>query len=790
MPLFIEELTKAVLEASADHDTTVLPLGVPGTLQSSLMARLDRIPAAREVAQIGAVIGREFSHALLAAAALLPEPQLARGLNALVASRLTVRRGVPPDATYIFNHALTRDVAYMSLLKRRRQVCHQRIATALEQFDNGLIRATDPQLLAHHFQEAGEVSAAFAYWIAAGDIAEQQGASQEAVAHYRSARQLTQRTDIPAADRTRLPELLMKLGNAQTQKAGYHSEDVLRFYQDAREAAVVLDQQDEAAEAGIRMAPFLFGSCRYCDVMEIGNTILRGNQDRLRPETLVHVWVMLAGASCHMGEFEQSLACSSRAIELDDDVNCTHRAPWAAADPAIVSRDYVGNVRSADGPFRAIIVCSRAKHGDRPGSGALVLHCVGQRVPHFRPAQLSAATPRRLPVPIMLSRFARSMDLTRESATFLLHRGPVLFEWVIKSGVWQTCNEGVALWRKTSGLFMLARNMMMLADYQIRAQQPGRACISLGEAERLAEATEEKDHLAEIIRLRGRIWQSEGNHEAARQCFEQAIARSRAQRARLFELHAARDLVSLAVDAGRRAEAHEKLRSIVDMVSARPRHSCPQPNAGLYCNSSDALISLEVFAMFPVGDVGLKPCQFMTTDRDVVVDELIPQCSAEHCRCGQGIHRFPQACWHQWPLRLCVRVGQRAARIDRVRNAVQTGDDLRAHVEIRIGGRLTEAVLDMRGWFTHASNQPAHRALVVVGPQHPVGRQGIRVQALVASDCRIGESGTRARVLQQSADEVHPDTGHQGAGFGKGVLPARDVTKRLMQMPATRKYVR
>ena len=567
VPLFIEELTKAVLEASADHRTTALPVAIPSTLQSSLMARLDRIPAAREVAQIGAVIGREFSYALLAAAALVPEPRLARGLNELIASGLAVRRGVPPDATYTFNHALTRDVAYMSLLKRRRQTCHQRIATVLEEFDDGLVRATEPELLAYHFEEAGELSAAFTYWIAAGDIAEQHGATQEAVAHYRSARQLTERTDLPAADHARLPEVLMKLGNAQIQKAGYHSEDVLRIYQDARDAAVALDQQDEAAESGIRMAPFLFGSCRHRDVIEIGNAILRGNQNRLRPETLVHVWVMLSGASCHIGEFGKSLVCSEKAIELDNDVNCTHWAPWAAADPAIVARDYAEMAARMMGHFeRSLSVAeqSMAIALDRGHLFSIVWASVSRifALRTFgRYTEAVACADHAIEI-------CQKHGFDARIGNVLLHRGPVLFELGDKKRGLADLEQGVVLWRRTSGLFMLARNMMMLADYQLRAQQFEHARISLSEAERLAEATEEKDHLAEIIRLRGRVWQSEGNYEAARQCFERAIARSRVQRARLFELHAARDLVRLAIEAGRRAEAHEKLRTIVEWFPA------------------------------------------------------------------------------------------------------------------------------------------------------------------------------------------------------------------------------
>lgn len=563
VPLFIEELTKAVLETSADHGTAALPLSVPGTLQASLMARLDRLPAAREVAQVGAVIGREYSHALLTAAALLPEAELTRGLEELIASGLAVRRGVPPDAVYTFNHALTRDVAYATLLRRRRQICHRRIAGVLEKFEDGFVRATEPELLAYHLQEAGELGAALAYWITAGDVAEQRGANQEAVAHYRSARQLIEGADLPAADRARLPELLMKLGNAQVQKAGYHSDEVMRVYQEARDAALALDQQDEAAEAGIRMAPFLFGSCRHQEVMEIGNVILNGNQDRLRPETLVHVWVMLGGASWHVGEFEQSLACSERAVELDDEVNCTHKAPWAAADPAIVARDYVEMSARMLGLFERSLAVSEQGMAialDRGHMFSITWASVS-RISALRSfgrcAEAVACADRAIEM-------CEKYGFDARIGNVLLHRGPALFELGDEERGLAELQWGVAQWRKASGLFMLARNMTTLADYQLRAKQLEAARATLCEAERLADATEEKDHLAEIIRLRGRIWQSEGNREEARCCFERAVARAREQRARLFELHASRDLARLGMETGSAAGPLENLRAIVD----------------------------------------------------------------------------------------------------------------------------------------------------------------------------------------------------------------------------------
>ena len=567
VPLFIEELTKALLERSAEPNVVVLPLAVPGTLQASLMARLGRLPTARLVAQIGAVIGREFPHALLTAATSLSKEQLAQGLDELIASGLASQRGAPPDAVYTFKHALTRDAAYASLLKSRRQICHRRVATALEAYDDGSVRTTEPELLAYHFQEAGDFAAAFAYWIAAGDVAEQHGANQEAVAHYRSAKQLAEQADLSTADRARIPEVLMKLGNAQMQMTGYHSEDALQWFREARDAALAQDLQDEAAEAGIRMSPFLFGSCRYSDVIAIGNSILQRSPDRLRPETLVHVWILMASASSHTGEFQQSLAFSERAIELDDVVNCTHKAPWAAADPAIVARDYVEMASRLMGDFDRSLAVSEQSMAIAQERGHL-FSVVWASVSRISALRIFGRYAEAVACADHAIQICERYDFDARIGNVLLHRGPALFELGDEERGLTDLQRGVALWRKTSGTFMLARNVAILAEYQLRADRLEEARISLGEAERLAEATEEKDQLAEIIRLRGRVWQSEGRHDKARLCFERAIARSRDQRARLFELHAARDLVRLSAEPGNATEAPKTLRSIVDWFPA------------------------------------------------------------------------------------------------------------------------------------------------------------------------------------------------------------------------------
>ena len=182
VPLFIEELTKSVLESADGSDRTAALLEVPATLQASLIARLDRLPTAKQVAQIGAVIGREFTHPLLAAVARMPEAQLADGIDTLVASGLAFRRGVLPDADYTFKHALVRDAAYSTLLRSQRQELHARIGSILEtQFPE--TADAEPEVLAHHFAQAGLADNAVRYWHRAGERALQRSANAEASAH-------------------------------------------------------------------------------------------------------------------------------------------------------------------------------------------------------------------------------------------------------------------------------------------------------------------------------------------------------------------------------------------------------------------------------------------------------------------------------------------------------------------------------------------------------------------------------------------------------------------------------
>jgi class 3 adenylate cyclase len=189
IPLFVEEITKAVMEAESEGEArqavSVVPapaLNVPATLHASLMARLDRLGSAKEVAQIGAAIGREFSHILLAAVACKPENELGLSLDRLVAAGLLFRQGVPPQANYVFKHVLVRDAAYGTLLRGRRQDLHRQIVSMLQREFAELV-VSQPELLAHHCSEAGMISEAAEYCLLAAQRATAASNNSEKIAH-------------------------------------------------------------------------------------------------------------------------------------------------------------------------------------------------------------------------------------------------------------------------------------------------------------------------------------------------------------------------------------------------------------------------------------------------------------------------------------------------------------------------------------------------------------------------------------------------------------------------------
>ena len=248
IPLFVEEMTKAVLEAKSEGDArrtaAAVPspaVAVPASLHASLMARLDRLGPAKEVAQIGAAIGREFSHALLAAVARKSEAELGSALDRLIAAGLLFRQGVPPQATYLFKHALVQDAAYGTLLREPRRALHARIAETLEtQFAE--IAENQPELLARHCTEAAHVEKAAGLWGKAGQRSLERSALVEAAAQL--TRAIDQIATLPATSALRREQIKLQVAliNALFHVKGYAAPETKA----AAERARLLIEQAEA----------------------------------------------------------------------------------------------------------------------------------------------------------------------------------------------------------------------------------------------------------------------------------------------------------------------------------------------------------------------------------------------------------------------------------------------------------------------------------------------------------------------------------------------------------------
>jgi len=241
-PLFVEELTKAVLESGIliekdegyQLDGRLPPLAIPATLQDSLMARLDRLAPVRGIAQIGAAIGREFTYPLIRVLVGGSEDTLKQALSQLEQAELVFRRGEPPEAVYSFKHVLLQDAAYESLLKSARQALHSRIAHVLEERFSD-ITASEPEIVAHHFTEAGLLDRGSDYWLKAGNLALSRSANAEAVKHLRRGIELTAAQD-PSPERARRElDFYLALGPATTATAGDAAPETLKVFSHARD---------------------------------------------------------------------------------------------------------------------------------------------------------------------------------------------------------------------------------------------------------------------------------------------------------------------------------------------------------------------------------------------------------------------------------------------------------------------------------------------------------------------------------------------------------------------------
>jgi class 3 adenylate cyclase/predicted ATPase len=318
VPLFVEELTKSVLESVGVHGgAPLLSLAIPSTLHDSLMARLDRLGPAKEVAQVGAVLGREFSYDLLHAVSPIDEEGLQHGLKQLVEAGLVYQRGVLPQAHYLFKHALIQDTAYQSLLKSRRQQLHNQVAQVLEeQFPQTI--ETQPELVARHYTEAGLIEQAIPYWQRAGERAIGRSALVEGVAHLTKGLELLKTLpDTPERAQQELT-LLTTLGFPLKVIKGYGAPEVGQAYARARELCQQIGETPQLFTAIQGLCGFYIMRAEYRMARELAEQCLTLAQRVQDPVILLWAHATRANVLFYFGELTQTRAHGEQGLALYD----------------------------------------------------------------------------------------------------------------------------------------------------------------------------------------------------------------------------------------------------------------------------------------------------------------------------------------------------------------------------------------------------------------------------------------------------------------------------------------
>jgi tetratricopeptide (TPR) repeat protein len=321
IPLFLEEITKDVLESGLlveSNGSYVLsgplpPLAIPSTLQDSLMARLDRLDGAKEIAQVGAAIGREFSHRLIEAVSSRKGASLQNALDILRRSEIIFRRGTPPDATYVFKHALIQDTAYDTLLRSRRQEIHARIAQVLKEADEA-----EPELIAHHFTNAGLFQEAAPNWLRAGQRALARSANQEAIWHLKAALDALERSP-PGPDAAGLEvDVQVGLGSAWIAARGYSATETEAAYTRARALLGGLGDDPRRCSVLHGLAMVYVNRANPARALEVGEEILRSKRGLDDHLSLLVGHRVIAVALNFLGRFSEARQHAEQAVASYD----------------------------------------------------------------------------------------------------------------------------------------------------------------------------------------------------------------------------------------------------------------------------------------------------------------------------------------------------------------------------------------------------------------------------------------------------------------------------------------
>jgi predicted ATPase/class 3 adenylate cyclase len=567
VPLFVEELTKTVLESGLLSDagdryelSAPLPaLAIPSTLHDSLLARLDRLAPVKEIAQIGAALGREFPHALLAAVADRPEPELQAALDQLVSSELVFRHGTPPEVTYTFKHALVQDTAYQSLLRSRRQQLHAKIAEVLEErFDD-----TAPEVVARHCTEAGLNDKAAMYWYEAGQWALRRSAYTEALAHLNTGLKVLDDTHVSTQRARQALRLQLTRAEALQATLGYIAPETMDAYSNALDLARELGDLAEIFPAlrGRHIASTQQGDNRSS--LQLGDECLQLalSQDDRAAQSLAHR--IMGQSSMFLGKLEAAREHLEHAYALYDSKEHHSSAATYGLDLRTATLNFLSPTLWLLGyPDQALAMSeSSLTHARQLGYAFnLALTMMWVYYTRMLRREYRAGKEQAEQLLKLASKHGISDCIVAATAQCALaesHLGASSDETLAE--VRQCMSDYRARWDK----FVVPYNLGTLASAVAAAGRSDAALSVIAEA--LALDTDECWSEAELQRLNGEIRLAEGGAGAASDaeaCFERSLDIARRQGARLWELRAATSLACLWADQGKRTEAHDLLAPV------------------------------------------------------------------------------------------------------------------------------------------------------------------------------------------------------------------------------------
>jgi len=540
-PLFVEELTKTVLEGGIlvkdagryRLEGRLPPLAIPTTLQDSLMARLDRLAPVKEIGQIGAAIGREFSYSLMREVVGRDEPSLKDALAKLEQAELVFRRGEPPEAVYSFKHALVRDAAYESLLKSRRQHLHGQIARKMEEKFPDIV-VSQPEIVAHHFAEAGLVEPAVAYWLKAGNLALGRSANA-AVGHLEHGLKLIPRIDNPML-RNKLELLLQtSLGNSLRAIKGWSSDSVKKAYTRALQLCreTGLDEHTFPAVFGLWTWNFLRATLEEAQALaeHLLNTAENAGDSVYKVLAYEASGFTLFG----QGKFAAAHTELERSISFCEDSSSASYLDLSAQDPRVHVRLYDGLTLCFLGfPDQALRLCADARrHADvsrHPFSEAMA-QTISLRVHQLRGETAIVADQANAAITLCEEHeFVHYLAMSR-----ILRGWARAQQGDFEEGIAEI-QEGLDKERAIGALLFEAYSLGLLADACVKNKRYVQA-LEFVQQVNLDEENTEHFYAAEIHRLLGETYlRSTKNLDKAGHYFSKGLRIARKQKAKLLEL--------------------------------------------------------------------------------------------------------------------------------------------------------------------------------------------------------------------------------------------------------------